>query len=237
MYHEAYEQAEFYKDLFAHDISNILQNIQSSLGLLSMWQNKPEKINKISELMTIINDQLIRGSKLVSNIRKLSEISETESHLEPLDGLQILKDAKKFILKSFPYKDLNVEIASEIKEANVNSNELLLDLFENILLNGVKYNVSKEINIQTKVSKEIKNGIKCVKFEFADNGIGVPDVMKERIFKGISDRKEKIHGMGLGLLLVKRVLTLYNGEIWVEDKVKGDPSQGSNFIILIPEVV
>ena len=60
--------------------------------------------------------------------------------------------------------------------------------------------------------------------------------MKERIFKGIADRKEKVHGMGLGLLLVKKVLENYNGEIWVEDKVKGDSSKGSNFIMLIPEV-
>ena len=236
-YREAFERAEFYKDLFAHDISNILQNVKSSLGLLLMWQNKPEKINKISELLTMINDQLIRGSKLISNIRKLSEISEAESHLEPVDGLQILEDAKKFIHKSFPSKDINIEIESQIDEVNVNANQLLLDVFENILFNGIKYNENKKIEILTKISREIKNGINHAKFEFIDNGIGVPAVMKERIFNGISDRKEKLHGMGLGLLLVKRVLTLYNGDIWVEDKVKGDPSQGSNFIILIPEVV
>ena len=61
--------------------------------------------------------------------------------------------------------------------------------------------------------------------------------MKKHIFEGISGRKEKSHGMGLGLLLVKKVLSSYNGEIWVEDKVQGKPSQGSNFVILIPEVV
>ena len=117
------------------------------------------------------------------------------------------------------------------------ANLLLLDVFENVIFNSIKYNENARIEILTKISREIKNGTKYLKFEFIDNGIGVPDVMKERIFKGISDRKEKIHGMGLGLLLVKRILSIYNGEIWVEDKVKGDPSQGSNFIILIPEVV
>ncbi len=236
-FREAYERAEFYKDLFAHDISNILQNIQSSLGLLSMWENKPEKINKINELMIIINDQLIRGSKLVSNIRKLSEITETVSPLEKVDGIQILKEAKGFIHKSLPNKDINIAIESQIKEVKVNANQLLLDVFENILFNGIKYNENKRIEIFVKISREFKNGTNYAKFEFIDNGIGVPDVMKEHIFKGISDRKEKTHGMGLGLLLVKRVLSEYNGDIWVEDKVKGDPSQGSNFIILIPELI
>ena len=41
--------------------------------------------------------------------------------------------------------------------------------------------------------------------------------------------------MGVGLSLVKKIIKKYNGKIWVEDKVKGDYTQGSNFIILIPE--
>jgi PAS domain S-box-containing protein len=236
-YRESYEQAEFYKDLFAHDISNILQNIKSSLDLLLMWRNKPEATDKIKELTDIINDQVIRGSKLVSNIRKLSEISEVELRIESIEALQILKEAIKFIQKSFPEKEIDIRIESQIKAVNVKANQILLDVFENILFNSIKYNENKKIEIIIKISKEVKNSTKNAKFQFIDNGIGVPDVMKKRIFEGISARKEKTHGMGLGLLLVKKVLSSYNGDIWVEDKVQGKPSQGSNFVILIPEVV
>jgi len=236
-YRESYEQAEFYKDLFAHDISNILQNIKSSLDLLLMWRNKPEATDKIKGLTDIINDQVIRGSKLVSNIRKLSEISEVELRIESIEALQILKEAIKFIQKSFPEKEIDIRIESQIKEVNIKANQILLDVFENILFNSIKYNENKKIEIIIKISKEVKNSTKNAKFQFIDNGIGVPDVMKKRIFEGISARKEKTHGMGLGLLLVKKVLSSYNGVIWVEDKVQGKPSQGSNFVILIPEVV
>jgi signal transduction histidine kinase len=41
--------------------------------------------------------------------------------------------------------------------------------------------------------------------------------------------------MGLGLSLVKKIIDSYKGQIWVEDKIKGDFTKGSNFIILIPE--
>ena len=41
--------------------------------------------------------------------------------------------------------------------------------------------------------------------------------------------------MGLGLSLVKKTIDRYNSKIWVEDRIKGDYSKGSNFIILIPE--
>ncbi|MFX1452199.1 MAG: sensor histidine kinase, partial [Promethearchaeota archaeon] len=185
----------------------------------------------------ILNDQVVRGSKLVSNIRKLSQISETESKLEFIEIIQILKDAVKFIHKSYPEKDLSIHIDSPIEKIFIQANELLLDLFENILINAIKYNVNPKIEILIKFSKQIKNETKFIKIEFIDNGVGVPDAMKERIFGGIAPRKDKVHGMGLGLLLVKRIINNFNGQIWVEDKIKGDPSQGSNFILLIPEVV
>ncbi len=236
-YRKAFERAEFYKDLFAHDISNILQNIRSSLGLISMWHNNPEKIESMNDIVNIMNEQIIRGAKLVSNIRRLSQISETLDVTESVEIFQILKNAGKFIDNSFPEKHLNIGINSQIDKAYVRSNRLLLDVFENILFNAIKYNEKLKIEIDVRISKEIKGDIKYIRVEFIDNGIGVPDVMKKQIFKGISNRKEKVHGMGLGLLLVKKIITLYNGEIWVEDKVKGDPSKGSNFILLLQEVI
>ena len=235
-YREAYERAEFYKDLFAHDISNILQNIQSSIGILSIWQNKPEKMDDVNEVMKILNDQIVRGSKLVSNIRTLSQLPETIGHSEPIEIIQILNDTINFIHKSFPERDINIEIDSQIREIFVQANKLLLDVFENILINAIKYNKNPKIEVLTKISKEIKNGNKYVKIEIIDNGVGVPDQMKEQIFGGIAPRKNKVHGMGLGLLLVKSIITNINGHIWVEDKIENDPSKGSNFIILIPEV-
>ena len=42
--------------------------------------------------------------------------------------------------------------------------------------------------------------------------------------------------MGIGLSLVKKIMKGFNRKIWVEDKVKGDFSKGSNFILLIPEI-
>jgi signal transduction histidine kinase len=41
--------------------------------------------------------------------------------------------------------------------------------------------------------------------------------------------------MGLGLSLVKKIVESYNGDIWVEDRVKGDHEQGSNFVVLLQE--
>ena len=57
------------------------------------------------------------------------------------------------------------------------------------------------------------------------------------IFHKRSKKEKNSKGLGFGLTLVKKIIDNYNGEIWVEDKVSGDYSQGSNFIVLIPEAI
>ena len=70
--------------------------------------------------------------------------------------------------------------------------------------------------------------------EFQDNGKGIANTRKETIFQRGYTEEKSVQGMGLSL--VKKIIKNYNGEIWVEDRIKGDHSQGSNFILLIPEV-
>ena len=78
------------------------------------------------------------------------------------------------------------------------------------------------------------DNVKYVKIEFIDNGIGIPDIMKNVIFQR-DVKKEKAGGIGLGLLLIKRIMESYDGTVKVEDKTTVDYSKGSNFIVLIPE--
>ncbi len=232
---EAYQRAEIYKDLFAHDISNILQNIKSSIGLLSIWQKNPDDPQKMTEVISIVNNQVFRGAKLIANIRKLSQINE-ETELIGIDPFSKLDEAIKFLKKSYSDKQIEIKVNSQIKEVKIMANDLLLDIYENLMINSVKYNRNPTIEIQIKVSKFKEDNLNYLKFEFIDNGIGIADTMKEGIFNGTTKREDKSKGMGLGLILVRKIILSYNGKIWVEDKVKGDPSQGSNFVVLLLEV-
>lgn len=236
-YREAFKRAELYKDLFVHDISNILQSIQGFLYIISTLNKDFEKINELNKLYELTKDQIIRGSKLISNIHALSQISETEMLVGPVDVISALEKSNEFIYKSFPDKDINIEILSEVNVLFIQANKLLEQAFENVLFNAVRYNEHSKIEIKINVSKQVKNNDKYIKLEFRDNGIGIPDIVKEQIFKSRIIKNERVHGMGLGLLLVKRFINCLNGEIWVEDRINGVPSEGCNFIILLPEVI
>ena len=233
----AYNKADFYKDLFAHDMNNILHNILSSVELYYLCQKNPEKMEKGDELLGIIKAQAKRGEKLISNVQTLSRIEESEIQTEKVDLYGYLREAIKFVKESFQDRNINILIDAETEQFSIQANKLLLDVFENILLNSVKYNNNSSVLINIKISKEIKDEIKYVKLQFIDNGIGIPDSRKETIFNRSYSKDRILNGMGIGLSLVRSIVYGYNGYITVEDKEPGDHTKGSNFIIFIPAPV
>ncbi|MFW9936496.1 MAG: ATP-binding protein [Candidatus Thorarchaeota archaeon] len=234
---EAYDRSTFYKDLVAHDINNILQNIQSSSELLSLSLKDSNNFQRVSEMTNLIEEQVKRGANLVANVRTLSEIEETEIELKSIEIFNYLNKAIKYTTKSFQDKNLNIKVEPTIENVKIKANELILDVFENILINAVKYNENDLIEIIIKLSKVEKEGKVYYKLEFIDNGIGISDEMKEKIFMRVFRKDKSTSGMGLGLSLVKKIIEKYNGYIWVEDSLKGETDKGSNFIILLPKLL
>jgi PAS domain S-box-containing protein len=236
-YRNAYNRANFYQDLFAHDINNILHIIKSSMELISYSLNTSEKSEMIKEAEDIINKQVERGAKLVSNVHTLSKLEEEEIHTQPTEICKLMKNAIEFVKKTYNRKNIQINIECEDEHLIINANELLQGVFENIFLNAIKYNENTEIIISIRAFKTKINDNSYHKIEFIDNGIGVPDDRKQIIFQQGNRELKGTKGMGLGLSLVKKILKTFNGKIWVENKIKDDFTQGSNFIILLPELV
>ena len=235
-YRESYNRANFFKDIFSHDIGNILQNISSANDLINMFLKMPDKTKEFIEVTTIIKEQILRGAKLVDNIQKLSQIEESENPLKKIDLCETLKDSINFIHNWVQKGNLNIRVDRFNNNIDVLANELLADVFENLLINAVKYNDNPTIEILIKISKEQKDNINYIRIDFTDNGIGIEDARKEVIFLRAYNKDKSISGLGLGLSLVKKIIETYNGQIWVENRIEGDHSKGSNFVILLQEV-
>jgi PAS domain S-box-containing protein len=234
-YRKAYNRAKFYKDLFAHDMNNILAIITSSSELIPYYLTESKKSNDIKGLTMIVQNQVERGAKLIRNVNILSELEEEETNIKPTEVCELMRNSMDLIKKIHNHGTTNIEVNCAEDKLIINANELLHDVFDNILINAIKYNENSSIEISINITKTQVDGKKFNKFEFIDNGIGVPDNRKEIIFKRGNRELKGSKGMGIGLSLVKKIIKSYDGKIWVEDKVKGDFSKGSNFILLIPD--
>jgi len=236
-YREAYERAELFKDIFTHDINNIFHNIKSSAELISILKAKSESLENLDEFFQIIDNQIDRGVKLINNVQKLSKLEESEITLTNVDVYKALEEAIQFAHKSAQEKELDIQVDNRIRKVSVRANEFLLDVFENILHNSIKYNQNHPIKVQINISRTVNSNKNYIKMEFKDNGIGIIDENKESIFQKGHKKDNHARGMGIGLSLVKKIIESYNGKIWVENRINDDFNQGSNFIVEIPEAV
>jgi len=233
----AYNRAEFYKDLFVHDINNILQNLQFSLEIISQNLEDYEKKEVLNELIKIAKGQVNRGAELGLNVKKLSDLEIGTIKNEPIKLYSILEEAINDIKTNFPEEEIRIEIEGEREIFLVNANVLLEDVFRIILNNAVKYNDNRIKEIIVRISKEVKDLSSDIKIEFIDNGVGIPDLMKKSVFQPVYKKTKDFKRIGLGLLLVNEVIRNVSGRVWVEDKVQGDHTKGSNIIVLIPEAL
>jgi len=235
-YRIAYDQADFYKKLVTHDFSNILLVISGSSQLCSFLLEDPEKIEDVKVILDRIKEQVTRANLLIKNIQIISEIDGKEPLFESIDVYTSLTKSINYFKESYKENANEINVDASSNQFIVSANDLLHNVFENILNNAIKYNDKPILKISIKISKIRKNNNNHVKLEFSDNGMGIMDSRKEKIFQEGHDRDKNTKGMGIGLTLVKRIIDSYNGQIWVEDRVPNDYTQGCNFIILIPAI-
>lgn len=222
-----YERAEFYNDLMSHDINNFNQGAMSNLELLLL---SGELSGKSERYVKNAFDQITGSANLISNLRKLQAIKSGEVVAQTVDVIELLEDAILSSRALFPGKDIEIKVARETKDATIVGSRLLLEAFINLITNAIKFNRAKDIQIVICVSSH-ESGF--LKLEFMDNGPGVEDSMKEKIF----DRSLRLHpeiwGTGLGLTLAKTIVESFGGCIYVENRVKNDHTHGSNFVVIL----
>jgi PAS domain S-box-containing protein len=220
-------QAELYLDLMGHDINNMHQ---VALGYLELARDIPAGgeqaafIDKSSEVLQ-------RSTQLIGNVRKLQKLHKGVFQVQDVDVCGMLPDIQREY-GSVPGKTIKLDLNGHDR-CLVRANELLHDVFANLVNNAVKHTgIWTEIAVNLDVVED--NGRHYCRVAVEDNGPGIPDDSKERIFNRM--HKGSARGMGLGLYLVRTLVNSYNGRIWAEDRVKGDYTKGARFVVMLPAV-
>jgi signal transduction histidine kinase len=66
-----------------------------------------------------------------------------------------------------------------------------------------------------------------------DDGPGIPEGIKDKIFNRMMKSDSNAKGMGLGLFLVRSLVESYSGRVWREDRVPGDHMKGVKFVVML----
>ena len=229
---EARLQAELYVDLMGHDINNMNQ---AALGFLELAQGRIESGEPLSggdlQLISGAVESLKSSSGLIDTVRKLQKEKKGIYSPQEIEVDRIL-DGIRSRFSRVPGR--NVTVGMSVKShCRVRANELLRDVFGNIVGNAIKHSTG-DITINASTREVVENGVRFCRVEIEDTGPGISDDRKKAIFDRSTPQRGKLTGKGLGLYLVRTLVDDYHGKIWVEDRVPGDYTKGCKFVILLP---
>jgi signal transduction histidine kinase len=210
--------------VISHDLKTPVRNISCFMKLLL---NK-HAIALDAEAKEFV-DFALNGSKrmerLIDDVLAYSRIGRNLSISTAVN----VNDVINTIRYELDGKTSNATIIVDHELPIVNSvhSSLLYHIFQNLIRNGLKFNNSEHPEVVISCGETTENYM----FSVADNGIGIPKQYAPQIFQMFKrlHNENEYDGTGIGLAICKKIVELYNGEIWFES----DGSHGTTFYFTI----
>ena len=212
-----------------HELRSPLSSIKLSLQTLSIRKLEIEKSEKL------INNSLVDIDRLESLVDNILFAAKIEYDEPGFSNEEInVSEITQLALERFAQNKKNIRILDQVKP------DLYLNVdpsgFTSVLINLVE-NAIKYSEASTNVSVSLTDDDSHVYLAVADNGIGIADEEKVRVFDKFyrvgSEDTRRTKGTGLGLYIVKRFVEIYKGDISIED----NKPMGSVFKLSFPKVL
>ena len=221
----------------SHELRTPVNLISSTIQLikLNLKNLSKEDENIISKYIDIMESNSMRLIRLINNLIDSTKIDSGFVKFTPInaDIIKFVEDVCDSVVDYVDFNKMNLIFDTDREEEIVLFDPDIIErILLNLLSNAVKFNKvdgTIYVNLYTKDDE--------IRITVRDEGIGIPKEKLSSIFKRFEQiqTKNKIEkqGSGIGLYLVKSLVTLHGGNIKVESKV----NEGSNFIITIPKKV
>ena len=226
---KAIDQAELYLDVMTQDLNSVNQNTTYTLDLVSSLVKLPANVHS-SVNETAINVR--RAARMIANMRALIAIRNAPPVPEKTDLYPHFRRAVTEASRDVPSKTLKITSNIEDDAFEALGHMYLWSAFFNIIHNALLYDSHEEVELE--VNARFDDFGRAIRIEFIDNGPGIPDDMKDTVFRRTGAQGKQTAGRGLGLTLVDQTISSLEGRVWVEDRVIGNQSKGCRFIITLP---
>jgi len=181
-------------------------------------------LNNTKKLITLVNDML--------DLAKIEAGHVSKSKMQKVD----IKEAIDSIIGNFKLltKEKNIDISNDFPEHKLPpvfyDKEKLKQILSNLIDNAIKYADEKNGVIKINTEKKANH----LKISIEDNGSGIPEESREKIFKKFGMAESPLHrrksGTGLGLAICKQIVEGFGGDIWAD----ASSIDGAKLIFTIP---
>ena len=199
----------------SHDLKSPLVTIQGFVGLLRQdiaelqmerVVGDLDKISNAADTMKLLLDDLLELSRVGQVIGELSDCRLSD----------IAHQAVESLTGKIEECGIELEI-DDMPSAQVDTTRMR-EVYQNLIENAIKY-MGEQQAPRIRVGAEVKDDmLHCF---VSDNGIGIEDKFQEQIFGLFQRLSNDNDGTGIGLALVKRIIEVHGGEVWVESEGLG----------------
>ena len=226
-------EALFYRDEFLSIASHELKTPLTSLKLQSqMFKRHLEKKDneafspeRIKRFMSEADTQVSRLTRLVDDMLDISRIRTGRLSISP-EKVEISNVVKEVVDRMRPHFS-SLEIG-DLQHGEVFCDRLRIEqVITNILSNALRYGKGRPVKVDLRESGD------AMTISVTDNGIGIPDTFKDKIFSRFQRAvpASEVSGLGLGLYISKQIVEAHQGKISVDSELH----KGSCFTVQIPK--
>lgn len=230
---EAQSETEFLNELLSHDIIN---STISALHFLGVAIKTPGIAPEIKSKLQVATKDIQSMFDLAASVRDLSRVKA-----EGNDPPELIKDLQMLVSEAIEesramYFDrkiiFNFQKTAEPKY--VAAGTIASRIFTNLLTNAIKFDQHDEVVVDITIVPAGEPATPFWQVRIADNGIGIPDEDKERMFEKFERGETTVKGTGLGLFVARMITDAYKGKIWAANRIPGDHAKGTTMVVQLP---
>ncbi len=208
----------------AHDLKTPLRGIGTLADwLVADYADKFDEQGK--EKIILLTARAQRMNNMIDNILQYSQLGREGVRKQQVNLNDVLSEV---IEESEIPKNLKIAVEHELPTITCERTHLT-QIFQNLLSNAVRYMDKSEPKIKIDCARHNNSWL----FSVADNGRGIEEKYFERIFKIFQKLapRDGTDGGGIGLSIVKKIVEMNGGKVWVESQV----GNGSTFFFTLPK--
>jgi|GEM_PF-1293040 len=218
-------------ELAASVCHELRQPLCGIMGFSYLVERELDEDSPARPYLRMLDEQCERMKQIIENLRAFSRQSDTTMELININ------DALEGAISLFRHQlrnrgiELEVDLSADLPLVLGNKTKLQ-QVFVNLIsnardaLDARNGHKQKKISIRCEADEENKN----VRVWVMDNGIGIDESIKPRIFDSFFTTKSVEQGTGLGLSIARTIVSDHNGEINFSSR----PGEGTSFVVRVP---
>lgn len=210
----------------SHDLKSPLVTIGGFMGLLKHDVESGDE-EGIQRDIRRIDGAVVRMKRLLDELLELSRVGRTGHKPTNVPLAELVEGVIDNLKLQLEDGQISIDVATDLPLVHADPVRIQ-ECLQNLIENAIRF-MGDQTNPRIEIGKQQRNAETVIYIR--DNGMGIAPEYHERIFNLFERLDTKVDGTGVGLSIVRRIIEVHGGRIWVESEGEG---AGTTFFFTLP---